>query len=365
MFYFWENFSVKDSRKVSIIIPAYNCEKYLSKCLQTVTHQTYENIEIIIVDDGSTDCTSNICDEYAKQFSTIKVFHQNNAGPGIARNAALEAMTGDYVTYIDADDYVAQEYVEIMVGLLEKYCADIAEVGLICLQRVRNVFDDSDGTVKCFEGAEVLIQDYFSGNGQLRNCVGGRMYNMKKFRDIRFSEKCIGEDSEYSLKMLSNCDRLVKYHKCLYVCRAYQESLTRAKLNQKNFDVVEVALRDVMLAEKQKTELIDWDYVFRNFISICYGLLQRVASERKEKEFAPDLENMISVFQKMRELAKSHGIELSGELIKDIQHIEIWAKQYRRENWFQLFVIKRIKGWISRMIAFYKIKTLYEYKFEH
>ena len=280
------------------------------------------------------------------------------------RNAALDVMTGDYVTYIDADDYVSKEYVGSMVGLLEEYHADIAEVGLIILGNIRNIFESSDETVQCFDGTDVLIQDYFSENRKLRNCVGGRMYDMNKFRDVRFSEKSIGEDSEYSLKMLSGCGRLVKYHKCLYVYRSYQESLTRTRLNHKNFDVVEIALRDAVLADKQNIEIVDWNHVFRNFTDICYELLQRVAADRKEKEFDTELENMISVFEKMEELAKSHGVEAFTNLVEDIRNMDAWAKEYRKENWFQLFIIKRIKGWISRIIVFYKVKTLYEYKFE-
>lgn len=353
-----------DYGKVSVIIPAYNCERYLSKCLQSVLHQTYSNMEIIVIDDGSTDGTSEICDEYARKFPVIKVFHQDNKGPGIARNVALETMEGDYVTYIDADDYVAEVYIETMMKLLKEYNADIAEVGLVCLQKVRNVFDNSDETIQCFDGPDVLIQDYFSENRKLRNCVGGRMYDMKKFRDIRFSEKCIGEDSEYSLKMLEKCERLVKYHKCLYVCRAYQESLTRAKLNHKNFDIVEIAFRDAMLAEKQKLKLINWDHVFQNFVSTCYELLIRVAADRMEKEFDDELENMILVFEKMSELAKRHGAELSMDLVEDIHEIHSWAANYRKKNWVQLFIIRRVKGWISQAFAFYKIKVLYEYKFE-
>lgn len=355
---------MEDCGKVSVIIPVYNCEKYLPRCLESVLHQTYKNIEVILVNDGSTDGTPRICDEYAKQFPVIKVFHQENAGPGLARNTALDAMTGDYLTYVDSDDYVSEEYVETMLELLKEYDADIAEVGLVCLQQIRDVFDNSDGIIRCFDGADILIQDYFSKNGQIRNCIAGRMYDIKKFGEIRFSEKSIGEDSEYSLKMLSNCGRLVKYNKCLYVCRAYQETSTRTALNHKNFDIVEVLFRDAVLAEKWGIELFDWNYVFQKFIDTCYGLLYRVVSARMEKEFIPELENMVLVFKNIRELARRQGIELSNQLVEDIEHIDIWAKRYRKENWIQLFIIKRIKSWISKIVACYKIKISYEYRFE-
>lgn len=355
---------MEDLERVSVIIPVYNCKRYLPQCLQSILHQTYGNIEIIIVDDGSTDGTSSLCDEYAKQFPVITVIHQNNAGPGMARNAGLDIMTGDYVTYVDADDYVAKNFVETMVKLLKSYHADIAEVSLICLERMRNTFELSDETIHCFDGADLLIKDYFSEKKQLRNCVGGRMYDMNKFRNIRFSEKSIGEDSEYSLQMLSNCQRLVKYHKCLYVCRAYQESLTRTGVNHKNFDVVEICLRDIMLVENKEIELDNWEYVFQNFIGVCYGLLQRIASSGKEKEFESELENMKVIWGKMEVLALRHNIELSDKLIEDIQCINIWAKEYRKKNLVSLRIIKPMKNWISGIIAAYKRKIMYEYRFE-
>lgn len=348
--------------KVSVITPVYNCIKYLPKCLQSLLEQTYQNIEIILVDDGSEDGSSTLCDEYAKRFKTVKVTHQDNRGPGAARNVALSVMTGKYVTYVDADDYVAREYIETMVKLLKNYNADIAEVGLIYLYPLRNAFDSSDERILCFDGSDLLMQDYFSDRRQIRNCVGGRMYDIEKFRDIFFSEKAIGEDSEYSLKMLSKCNRLVKYNKCMYVYRAYQESLTRGTISHRHFDVVDIFLRDVAFVERLGVKLNNWEHVFLKFINVCYDLLEKLVFEKKEREFVFELENMILVFKKIEILAKKHNVILSKQLINDIKDIETWAGKYRKKNWVRLR-IRRLKKNISQIVAYYKVKTLYEYKF--
>lgn len=347
--------------KVSVIVPVYNCEKYLSKCLQSIVEQTYLNIEIIVVDDGSTDGSQHICDLYAGQYDRIRVLHQMNTGPGAARNAALDIMTGDYITYIDADDYVSKDYVEIMVKLLNKYCADIAEVGFVRMLQARNDFDCSDESVMCFDGPDFLIKDYFSKENRIRNCAGGRMYVADRFKEIRFSDKSVGEDSEYSLKMLSKCRCLVKYNKCLYVCRAYQESLTRGVLIHRHFDVVDIFYRDFMFARKLKIELDDWEYFFNNFVNVCYGLLEKIALQKKEKEFTSELENMILIFRKISRLAKEYGVVLSSRLERDIENIDSWARTYRKKNCLRI-LIKRIRGCVSRMMAAYKIKIVYEYK---
>jgi len=111
---------------ISVIIPVYNVEPYLKKCLDSVVTQTYKEIEIILVDDGSTDGSGPICDEYAAQDKRIRVIHKRNGGLSDARNVGLDRCSGRYVTFIDSDDYVASDYVERLYRILVEYNADIA-----------------------------------------------------------------------------------------------------------------------------------------------------------------------------------------------------------------------------------------------
>ena len=111
---------------ISIIIPVYNAEKYLVKCLDSVVNQTYRNLEIILVDDGSTDKSPEICEEYAKKDNRIKLLHKENGGVSSARNAGLSMISGEYIAWVDSDDYVAPDYIEYMYILLSEYNADIS-----------------------------------------------------------------------------------------------------------------------------------------------------------------------------------------------------------------------------------------------
>lgn len=350
-------------KKVSVIIPVYNCEKYIHACLKSLLFQTYKNLEIILIDDGSYDKSSFICDQYSEQYAIIKVVHQANKGPGVARNAGLDLMTGDYLTFVDSDDYVAKNYIEILVNLLEEYHAEIAEVGLMCMYQSRNIFENSDGEIVCFEGSDNLVKDYFSQDGQLRNCIAGRMYDMGKFKSVRFSEKFIGEDSEYSLKMLSRCERLVKYHKCLYACRGYQESLTRGLMSHKHFDVVDIFIRDVSLAKKMGVEFDDWESLFQRYIHMCYGLLEMVAEQKREADFSSELNNIVSVYWKINKMAEEHNVSLSISLVEDVEHIDIWAQKYRKKNRLKI-IIKCIKNYILHIMGTFKVIISYEYKFD-
>ncbi|MDR1049165.1 MAG: glycosyltransferase, partial [Synergistaceae bacterium] len=111
--------------KLSVVIPVYNTEKYLSKCLEHIIHQTYTNLEVIVIDDGSSDNSASIADEYEKRDQRIKVIRQPNSGPSAARNRGLEAATGDYVHFMDSDDFVELDYYEKMLAVAVHTQADI------------------------------------------------------------------------------------------------------------------------------------------------------------------------------------------------------------------------------------------------
>ena len=115
---------------LSIIVPVYNVEKYLEDCVESLLNQTYQNYEIILVDDGSTDTSGQICDEYSGD-SRIHVIHKANEGAGAARNTGIEIATGDYITFIDSDDYIAGCYLERMVQTAEQTGSDIVQCGYL------------------------------------------------------------------------------------------------------------------------------------------------------------------------------------------------------------------------------------------
>ena len=104
---------------VSIIIPAYNVEKYIEKCLSSILEQTYTNIEVVVVDDGSTDKTGQLIDSVTQQDSRVHVIHKKNAGVSAARNSGIEMSTGEYLVFVDGDDCIAHDYVEYMLSLIE------------------------------------------------------------------------------------------------------------------------------------------------------------------------------------------------------------------------------------------------------
>lgn len=121
------------NKLVSVIVPVYNVEKYLERCINSIIQQSYNNLEIILIDDGSTDASGKICDEYKEKDDRIIVIHKENGGLSDARNAGIKIFTGEYVTFIDSDDYVSKNMVSNMLDILEKSSCRIVQVESIKL----------------------------------------------------------------------------------------------------------------------------------------------------------------------------------------------------------------------------------------
>jgi len=140
------------SYKISIIVPIYNSEKYLRKCINSLLCQSYSNLEIILVNDGSKDKSGEICEEYALLDSRIKVIHTENCGQASARNTGLTVAKGEYIGFVDSDDWVDNDMYETLINMIGKYDADIAECGF------RLVYDDH---VEALDEDSFLISDYY------------------------------------------------------------------------------------------------------------------------------------------------------------------------------------------------------------
>ena len=146
---------------ISVIVPVYKVENYLDKCVESILVQTYKNLEILLVDDGSPDRCGEMCDEYAKADSRIKVVHKKNGGLSDARNVALDAMTGEYVAFVDSDDTIAKDYIEVLYGLIEKCQAQMSVVDFaFAVLMVQNPFP--------FWNARIIIPLWSDENNQFR-----------------------------------------------------------------------------------------------------------------------------------------------------------------------------------------------------
>lgn len=191
--------------KVSIIVPVYNVEKYLDKCIESIVNQTYRNIEIILVDDGSPDKCPEVCNEWAKKDDRIKVIHKENGGLSSARNAALEIAQGDYITFVDSDDWIENDMIQSMLTCAAKNDADIVCCGFY--------FDnvDTTGHLQKFEKAEYeneeIVLNLLLDN--IRPEVCSKLYSAELINQFRFDESIkYAEDLPFNFYLMLKAKKL-------------------------------------------------------------------------------------------------------------------------------------------------------------
>lgn len=171
---------------VSVVIPVYNVSRYLPECLESVMRQTYRNLDIVVIDDGSTDGGGKICDRFARKDVRIRVFHTENRGLSAARNHGIVNARGDYVAFVDSDDWIEANMIETLMKAMIQNNADIAAAWYIMEYKGgRPVAPSADGSMRIFRGEEIL---YAFINLPVANAVWNKLYRIGLFKDIRFPE---------------------------------------------------------------------------------------------------------------------------------------------------------------------------------
>lgn len=228
--------------KISIIVPVYNTEGYLCKCIDSILNQTYKFFELILVDDGSTDNSLNICKEYEEKDKRIKVFHKENGGQGSARNLGIDKAEGEYIGFVDSDDFIHPRYYEILKKLLDEKNADIACCHYQFIQPDEKwIFEELDYNA-ILSKAEVITTSEFMENydrhfravSWISPCT--KLCKREMFKNTRYPEGVIDEDSYILHHLLGNSDIMVRIEKKLYYYVWSPNSTSRSKFSPRRFD---------------------------------------------------------------------------------------------------------------------------------
>lgn len=289
---------------VSIIIPVYGVEKYLNQCVESVVNQTYKNIEIILVDDGSLDRCPEMCEEWKKRDSRILVIHKSNAGLGMARNTGLDNASGEYVYFLDSDDYITNDAIEQLFSVAKKENADIVGSGLY------RVTDDgilSVGYVPkeyhVYRESEILdlflpsiLEPSNKRNGYVgfTACISGPMFSMKMIKQSGWrcaSERTVLSEDIYSfLDMCSNvkCVVAVPYITAYYRCNPTSLSQTyrldRFEKNKQFYAECQQLAESKGYNEKIKESLL-WPFLTNMISAIKQMLASDLPKSEKQKCF--------------------------------------------------------------------------------
>lgn len=214
--------------KVSIIIPVYGVEKYLKECLDSVINQTYSNLEIILIDDESPDQCPVICDEYALKDNRIKVIHKKNGGAGSARNAGLKICTGEYICFVDSDDYVYPDYVEVLLEQLIKNNADISVVNYMYLFKDGLVENDFLMQERDYTSTEYLKEFLNRCNSSL---MTNKLFKRNVLKNLFFVEGRRIDDEFFTYQAVMRANRITQTSKNLYIYRMRASGVMRTAFN--------------------------------------------------------------------------------------------------------------------------------------
>lgn len=217
-----------DDPKISIIVPVYKVEPYLRKCLDSIINQTYQNLEIILVDDGSPDNCPAICDEYAEKDERIRVIHTKNRGAFAARNAALGMASGDYIGFVDTDDWLEPEMYATLLELAEAHCADIAQCEMCNAGEYAQIRNRTLGGVAVFHREE-LPRELFRET--VTHGLLNKLFRRELFQQRRFQEQYYHMDAAFIAGIVWICGTFVRTDAVLYHYNTTNSSITRGKKN--------------------------------------------------------------------------------------------------------------------------------------
>ncbi|MBQ9832144.1 MAG: glycosyltransferase [Clostridia bacterium] len=234
---------------LSIIVPVYKTKQYLNKCVSSLVAQTYRDTEIILVDDGSPDECGEMCDEWAKKDARIRVVHRENGGLSAARNSGLEVAKGEYIAFIDSDDYTDENMFLMLMNAVEANNADIAECAYIKVgesekeqAQARNDAEKSEA-VLCFNSEQAMEELICERN--VHQVVWNKVYSKKALEGLIFREGKLNEDEFFTYRAVGNSKRVVSLKAQLYFYVQHENSIMSSGYSVRRLDAVE-ALKERM-----------------------------------------------------------------------------------------------------------------------
>ena len=274
---------------ISVIVPIYMVEAYLHCCVDSILDQSYKNLEIILVDDGSPDNCPAICDKYAEKDERVRVIHKKNGGLSDARNAGMLASTGEYLMFVDSDDWLEKGAVSLLYQLLVEYNAQIAVGGM---QRVE-------------DQTNIVLQSEFNGEKHIENmtktqamkkffqngCAAwGRLYHRSVHSGIKFPVGEINEDEAIVLPLLARCSMVVQTNEIVYNYRCRAESITTSAFSEKKLAWYRHCGSNLVWTKQHYPNLANYAEK-RLCVSIMYSLHEIANADQDYQKYVQPLRN--------------------------------------------------------------------------
>ena len=281
------------TEKITVIVPVYNVENYLNKCLDSLINQTYKNLEIIVINDGSTDNSGEICQEYAQKDNRIIYVEQENGGLSDARNAGLERMTGSYVTFVDSDDWVEPNYVEVLHNKLIGYQADIAIGNYYSYNEDEAMYyfhvNSESYYEKLYDNISIFENLYDAKQMKSFSLISawGKLYKAELFDYIRFDKGKLDEDGYINQKLYLLVQKVIYINQGLYAYRQRSGSITKTWTEKWMHALVDAMSERITLLANMNYPLEKHLAVYRQMleVSLANGQASGLSDTATYKEF--------------------------------------------------------------------------------
>ena len=275
---------------ISVIVPVYNVQAYIAECIESLIHQTYSNLEIILVDDGSTDGSDVVCDEYMHRDSRVRVIHQENRGLSGARNTGLDNVNGGYLAFVDSDDLVLPDYMEVLYGLIKKYGADIAACAYVKgtareLQDYKDRVMKEDTAREVCMSSEKMLRQWHGKYKKWETIACNKLYDQKVWNGKiiqRFPEGRKHEDVLTSHIIVQSAEKVVLTTRYLYLYRVREGSIVGQIADSKE------GIRQNLRAQRERMAFFRKQGYWRAYCNLVIGYLLHVVWfgwKRIEKHF--------------------------------------------------------------------------------
>lgn len=258
---------------ISVIVPIYNVEDYLDRCVESIINQTYKNLEIILVDDGSPDNCPKMCDDYAKKDSRIKVVHKKNGGLSDARNAGMKVATGEYVSFIDSDDYISLDFYETLLQTIVDNDSDIVECSVVKFYEDNN-FDEYSDDLKVTNYDTLYALDGLINENPFKQHVWNKLYKSSVALDIPYAVGKLNEDEFWTYQVFGKAKKVTRINKTMYYYFQRGSSIMGNSYNIKRLDALEGKMNRQAYIEKNFPTLITTAKI--DFYSSCIFAYQSV-----------------------------------------------------------------------------------------
>lgn len=263
---------------ISVIVPVYKVEPWLERCVRSITNQTYKNLEIILVDDGSPDKCGEICDYLAQEDNRVKVIHRENGGLSAARNTGIDACCGEFIGFVDSDDFIHTKMYSLLYADIGTFNTRLAFCQPLMCKEPRVTFPPTNANSECLNRKDLICRA-LEKNIWYSACT--KLYHRSLFEGIRYPEGRTNEDYPITIKIYDRCDRIAVNYNKLYAYCKHEGSITTAPVNESSFDGITSAKEVYLFVKELYPDFIP--YAAKNLLSSCIGLLLKTDGKFSHK----------------------------------------------------------------------------------